>query len=156
STRINTKGLSNVHLVQADVYHLPFKPGVFDFAYSIGVLHHLPDPETGFQCVVRVVRPHGSVFVWVYSNSRRMLNFALESARAVTRRPPKPIQKLLSFVGASIDWAGFILPYRVLSRLPVTGGIARRFGLPRLKVYVKYPFQVVYADWFDRLAAPIR
>jgi SAM-dependent methyltransferase/uncharacterized protein YbaR (Trm112 family) len=156
STRVNTRGLANVHLVQADVYHLPFRPGVFDFAYSIGVLHHLPEPETAFQCVVRVVRPHGSVFVWVYSNSRRILNFALESARAVTTRSPKPIQKFLSLVGASIDWAGFILPYRLLSRLPVAGELARRFGLPRLKVYVKYPFQVVYADWFDRLAAPIR
>jgi hypothetical protein len=25
-----------------------------------------------------------------------------------------------------------------------------------LRVYAQYPFQVVYADWFDRLAAPIR
>jgi SAM-dependent methyltransferase len=95
STRVNTKGLPNVHLVQADVYALPFRPGVFDFAYSIGVLHHLPEPEKAFQCVVRVVRPGGSVFIWVYSNSRRMLNFALESARAVTTRSPKPIQKFL-------------------------------------------------------------
>ena len=57
STRVNTEGLPNVHLVQADVYHLPFKPGVFDFAYSIGVLHHLPDPERGFQCLVPLVKP---------------------------------------------------------------------------------------------------
>ena len=156
STRMNTDGLPHVHLVQADVYHLPFRPGVFDFAYSIGVLHHLPEPEQAFQCVVRVVRPGGSVFVWVYSNSRRVVNFALESVRAVTTRSPKPVQQFVSLVSASIDWAGFIMPYRIVSRLPVVGGIARRFGLPRLKVYGAYPFQVVYADWFDRLAAPIR
>ncbi len=156
STRINTQGMANVHLVQADVYHLPFKPGVFDFAYSIGVLHHLPQPEKAFQCVVAMVRPGGAVFVWVYSNSRRIVNFILESARAVTTRSPKPLQQFLSFVGASIDWAGFIVPYRIASRLPVVGAVVRRFGLPRLKVYGEYPFQVVYADWFDRLAAPIR
>ena len=35
-------------------------------------------------------------------------------------------------------------------------GRARRVGPARLKVYAEYLFQVVYADWFDRLAAPIR
>ena len=56
----------------------------------------------------------------------------------------------------TIDWVGFVMPYRVLARLPAIGGIARRLGPQRLKVYAEYPFQVVYADWFDRLAAPIR
>jgi len=156
STRANVEGLPNVHLVQADVYHLPFRPGVFDFAYSIGVLHHLPEPETAFQRVVSLVRPGGSVFIWVYSNRRRFLNFALESVRAVTTRSPKPAQQLLSFVGAAIDWSLFIVPYRAAARMPAIGTFARRIGPPRLKVYAEYPFQVVYADWFDRLAAPIR
>jgi SAM-dependent methyltransferase len=156
STRVNTEGMPNVHLVQADVYHLPFKAGVFDFAYSIGVLHHLPEPEKAFQCVVRLVKPRGAVFIWVYSNSRRVVNFMIESARAVTTRSPKPVQQFVSLVAASIDYGGFILPYRIAARLPVIGPIVRRFRLPRLKVYREYPFQVVYADWFDRLAAPIR
>jgi SAM-dependent methyltransferase/uncharacterized protein YbaR (Trm112 family) len=156
STRVNTEGLPNVHLVQADVYQLPFKPGVFDFAYSIGVLHHLPEPERAFQLIVRLVKPGGSVFVWVYSNSRRVLNFMLESARAVTTRSPKPLQQSVSFAAASIDYVGFILPYRLLTQLPLIGSLVRRFHVPRLDVYRVYPFQVVYADWFDRLAAPIR
>ena len=32
----------------------------------------------------------------------------------------------------------------------------RMLPLPRLRLYTHYPFQVVYADWFDRFAAPIR
>ncbi len=146
STRVNTQGMSNVHLVQADVYHLPFRPGAFDFAYSIGVLHHLPEPEKAYQCVVQLVKPRGSVFIWVYSNSRRFVNFVLETARAVTTRSPKKVQQGISLAAASIDYAGFILPYRVAARLPVIGPIARRFGLPRLKLYGEYPFQVAYAD----------
>ena len=31
-----------------------------------------------------------------------------------------------------------------------------KLPLQRLKLYSNYPFQVVYADWFDRYAAPIR
>ncbi|HXH05125.1 MAG TPA: methyltransferase domain-containing protein, partial [Vicinamibacterales bacterium] len=44
SARANTSHLPNVHLVQADIYRLPFRRGTFDFAYCLGVLHHLPDP----------------------------------------------------------------------------------------------------------------
>jgi SAM-dependent methyltransferase/uncharacterized protein YbaR (Trm112 family) len=156
STRVNTEGMANVHLVQADVYRLPFKPGVFDFAYSIGVLHHLPEPEKAFQLVVRLVKPGGSVFIWVYSNSRRVVNFLVESARAVTTRSPKAIQQFVSLTAAAIDYAAFIVPYRVASRLPGLGAVLRKIRVPRLEVYRAYPFQVVYADWFDRLAAPIR
>ena len=102
------------------------------------------------------VAPGGSVLIWVYRNSRRFLNFALETVRAVTTRSPKPVQQGLSFVGAAIDWTVFIAPYRLASRVPGLGAVARRVGPARLKVYAEYPFQVVYADWFDRLAAPIR
>ena len=56
----------------------------------------------------------------------------------------------------AVDWAVFIVPYRAASALPVVGPLAQRVGPQRLKVYAEYPFQVVYADWFDRLAAPIR
>jgi SAM-dependent methyltransferase/uncharacterized protein YbaR (Trm112 family) len=83
STRANTKHLPNVHLVQANVYRLPIRAGVLDFAYSIGVLHHLPDPEEGFRCLLPLVKPRGSVFIWVYSKSRSKLNACLEAARAV-------------------------------------------------------------------------
>ena len=156
STRRNTRDLPNVHLVQADVYRLPFRPGVFDFAYSIGVLHHLPDPERGFRCLIPVVKPGGSLFIWVYSKSRAIANFLLELVRAVTTRLPRRLQKTLSWIAAVIDWGAFVVPYRIASRVPGVRNLARRLPLPRLTVYAQYPFQVVYADWFDRLAAPIR
>jgi SAM-dependent methyltransferase/uncharacterized protein YbaR (Trm112 family) len=156
STAANTRHFDNVHLVQADVYHLPFRPCAFDFVYSIGVLHHLPDPERGFQSLLPIVRSGGSVFIWVYSKKRAVVNFILEAVRAVTTRVPKLVQHALSFIAAAIDWCLFIVPYRAAIRIPGPGALVRRLPLPRLRVYTRYPFQVVYADWFDRLAAPIR
>ena len=61
----HTRSLPNVHVIQADIYHLPFARA-FDFAFSIGVLHHLPDPEGGFRALVRHLKPQGSIFAWVY------------------------------------------------------------------------------------------
>ena len=48
AARDNTRHLSNVHLVQGDIFRPPLAPAAFDFVYSIGVLHHLPEPKTGF------------------------------------------------------------------------------------------------------------
>jgi SAM-dependent methyltransferase len=155
STAENTRELPNVHLVQADVYHLPFKPGVFDFAYSIGVLHHLPDPERGYQSLLPIVKPGGSVFIWVYSKRRAVVNAILEAARAVTTRVPPKLQQGLSFTFAAVDW-WVIKAYQGLAGIPGVGRVMRKLPLPRLRLYTHYPFQVVYADWFDRFAAPIR
>lgn len=156
ASRRNTQHLANVHLVQADLYHLPFREGSFDFVYSIGVLHHLPDPEAGFQCLIPLLKHGGAVFIWVYSKSRPVVNLLIEHTRAITKQLPARAQKAISLGAALVDWAGFIVPYRIASALPILGFLVREMAFPRLKLYSSYPFQVVWADWFDRLAAPVR
>src|SRR5437762_2694911 len=61
----NTRDLENAHIIQADIYHLPLRSS-FDYAFSVGVLHHLPDPRGGFEELVRHVRPGGAVSAWIY------------------------------------------------------------------------------------------
>ena len=56
-----TRQLENAHIVQADIYHLPLAR-VFDYAFSIGVLHHLPDPRAGFRSLASKVRAGGTYF----------------------------------------------------------------------------------------------
>jgi SAM-dependent methyltransferase len=41
--------------------------GTFDFVYCIGVLHHLKNPEKGFEAVLRHTRPGGRFHCWVYA-----------------------------------------------------------------------------------------
>jgi SAM-dependent methyltransferase len=36
------------HVIQGDIYALPFAPGSFDFVYSLGVLQHTPDVARAF------------------------------------------------------------------------------------------------------------
>lgn len=60
-----TRDLDNAHIVQADIYHLPIKQQV-DYAFSVGVLHHLPDPHGGFISLASKVKPGGHVSAWVY------------------------------------------------------------------------------------------
>lgn len=149
-----TNAVDGVRLVQGDVLQPPFRRGSFDFVYSIGVLHHLPDPEAGFRSLLPLVRPGGAIFVWVYSKSRMFTNAVLERVRRITSRLPLRVARPLSLVGAVLDWTTFIMPYRVARRLAGPG--IDRFVFPRVRLYARYPFHVVYADWFDRLAAPVR
>ena len=106
--------------------------------------------------LVPLLRPGGSVFVWLYSKKRRLMNRMLEGLRAVTTRLPHPVVRRLALVGALIDQGTGVWPYRRLRRLPYGGDLVERLTPRRIKMYSGYPFQVLHADWFDRLAAPIR
>ncbi|MGB7068587.1 MAG: class I SAM-dependent methyltransferase, partial [Pyrinomonadaceae bacterium] len=60
-----TKDLPNVHVIQCDIFKLPLKK-VFDYAFSVGVLHHTPDPKRAFVSLASKVRKDGHISAWVY------------------------------------------------------------------------------------------
>jgi SAM-dependent methyltransferase len=152
----NTSGLGDVDLIQADIYRLPFRDNSFDYIYSIGVLHHLPEPEKGFAALVRLLKVKGRISVWLYSKSRPVVNFAIEAVRIVTKRIPHRILYVLCLLISSLEFGCVILPYRILSRPPFLKNLMQSLPLPRIKLYADYPFDILCADWFDRLSAPIR
>ena len=71
-----TKHLENVHIVQADIYKLPFKK-VFDYAFSVGVLHHTPEPKKAFISLASKVKKGGAISAWVYGaeNNEWIVNY---------------------------------------------------------------------------------
>ena len=97
--------------MQADIFNLPFAPGTFDFVYSVGVLHHLPDPQRGLESIAPLAKENGLVSIWVYSKERRLTNFMLELVRGATSRMPHSVVQGLSFVGAAVDQVAFVMPY---------------------------------------------
>jgi SAM-dependent methyltransferase len=102
-----------IHLAQADIFRLPFRPGAFDLAYSIGVLHHTPDPETAFARVAETVAPRGRLAVYLYARygpSHRMSDLL----RFVTTR--LPLQVMWGLSAAAI-------PMYYLYRLPAVGKV---------------------------------
>ncbi|MBI4322999.1 MAG: methyltransferase domain-containing protein [Candidatus Omnitrophica bacterium] len=156
SAHRNTAHLPGAHVIQADLNHLPFRPGTFDLVYSIGVLHHVPTPEATFGNLLRSLKPGGTVAIWVYSSTRRGINAMLEAARRLTTRLPLRLLLGLSWFAGLMDWACFIGPYRLASRWSLTASLVERIAWPRIKLYAAYPFEVCVADWLDRLSAPIR
>ena len=115
----NIGRLPNVHLAQADIFALPFRREAFDLAYSIGVLHHTPNPPLAFTRVAETVAPGGKLAIYVYSRygpAHRMS----DAFRVVTTRLPLRVVWALSAAA---------VPLYYVHRLPVVGR-AFRLALP--------------------------
>src|SRR5205823_4857105 len=148
----NNRDNRRAHIVQGDIYRPPFAQGTFDFVYSIGVLHHLPDPERGFRSLAPYVTPGGTLFAWIYGPRRGVSEVVTRVLRRVTTRMD---YRLLYALCASIA-AGLRVfshyPYRALSKIPSLSWLAEK--LP-LHDHARYPLKVVVADAFDRLSVPL-
>src|SRR5262249_763742 len=119
----NTRDLPAVCIVQGDIYFPPVMPKAFDAAYSLGVLHHVPEPGRGFQALASTVKDDGWIQIWVYGREGNgWLVHVVNPIRRVTSRMPLHLLRLLSLLLAVpllvfartlywIPWLGRKLPY---------------------------------------------
>lgn len=96
-----------VHLMQADIFAMPFRPGTFDLAYSIGVLHHTPDTRAAFERVAAAVKPGGGLAVYLYARYGPDHHVSDAIRKLTTRLPPR-LMLALSAVAVPLYY-----PYRL-------------------------------------------
>lgn len=53
-------------VLRADIFNLPFAPRSFDYIYTLGVLHHTPDPLGAIRLLTRYLKPGGQMATWIY------------------------------------------------------------------------------------------
>ena len=58
----------DVCIIQADAMNLPIKNDAIDAAFSIGVLHHTPDPENGVKEIYRILKNKAWFAMSVYGS----------------------------------------------------------------------------------------
>jgi SAM-dependent methyltransferase len=156
AARTNLSHQPNVRVVQGDLLRPPFRTagagGGFDLVYSIGVLHHLPDPYAGFQSLLRFVRPGGTIAVWVYGHENNgFVRHVVEPLRRVSTRIPPPMLRglawplALGFHGAAKGVYGPLHGTTVGQALPLDQYMSSVAG---------FSFRQNYAIVFDQLVAP--
>lgn len=64
--RRNLAGFLNAHFHVASVARLPFAEKALDFAYSLGVLHHVPDTAAAIKDVAQVLKPGAPLLLYLY------------------------------------------------------------------------------------------
>jgi len=70
------------HIIQADIFHLPFRKKQFDVIYSLGVLHHTPDPRKAFLNLTKCLKEGGIISIWLYGTAGRFSDFKTNPVRA--------------------------------------------------------------------------
>jgi SAM-dependent methyltransferase len=140
--------------VAADLYNLPFVPGVCDTVVTVRVLHHLADVPAALAGIAGVLKP-GGTYVLEYANKRNLKACVRYATRRQSWSPfgPEPYEfaalnfdfhprwmaAALSAAGFSVD-AGLAVShfrYPVLKRLVPPHALANLDGM----------FQRVGAAW---------
>src|SRR5438034_4443745 len=150
-----TRALENVHIVQADIYHLPF-PRIFDYAFSVGVLHHLPDPLRGFKSLAGKVKPGGHLSAWVYGaeNNEWITRWVNPLRKGLTSRiSPRTLLHLSKLPTAAVYLATKLI-YRPLNQVG-NGKIAQHlFYNDYLLAIADFGWREQHTIVFDHLVAP--
>lgn len=132
------RDVDNVEVLRADVYALPPLPPL-DHVFSIGVVHHLPDPRRALENMRGLLKPGGRCTIWVYGkegNELYLLTFG--NVRKVTTKLPHPALHALS-TALVPPLRGYIAACRV-APLPMRDYMRRvlrplSFSALRLNIY---------------------
>lgn len=106
----------NIHLVQADIFRLPFRDNTFDFIYSMGVLHHTNNCKKAFKMLPSLLRAGGKITITLYSSYNPIYVASSQLLRTATTKLPKVFMYYLSHSAIFLYW---------LYRIPLFGDISR-------------------------------
>ncbi len=151
-----TRDLPNAHIVQADIYHLPFAR-VFDYAFSVGVLHHLPDPRCGFRSLASKIKTGGHISAWVYGaeNNEWITRWVNPLRERLTSRMNPRLLLQVSKVPSAIVFAVTKLIYGPLNRSARGAALARHlFYNDYLNAIAGFGWREQHTIVFDHLVAP--
>ena len=148
--RENLTDFENVEFHVGSVGELPIPDKSVDFAYSLGVLHHVPDTARAVRDVARKVRPGGVLLLYLYyafdnrpAWFRALWRLSDLLRKAIAGAPTGVKHGVCDVAAASVYWP-LARTAKVLSKL---GALPRNFPLA---FYRDQPFYVMRTDALDR------
>ncbi len=142
-----------LHVIQGDIYALPFTPDSFPYIYSLGVLQHTPDVAGAFDALPPMLEPGGYLCADFYWNRLRTLMNPKYALRPFTKRMDQ--KKLFSWLVANVPT--MLRMSQALDRVPLAGRFLKRI-IPVVNYTGIYPLsQKQLEEWalldtFDMLA----
>jgi ubiquinone/menaquinone biosynthesis C-methylase UbiE len=145
----NLQSAKNVSYHLHSVGNIPLPSQSLDFAFSLGVLHHVPDTAAAIATIADKLKPGAPFLIYLYyAFDNRPLWYRIiwrisDLARFVISRLPHPLRLAISQTIA-------VLVYWPLARLArVLGRHGRAAALP-LSYYADKSFYVMRTDAYDR------
>ena len=150
--------LENVRLTQAGVDELPFPNESFDFVFSLGVLHHIPDTGAAMRRCVEKLKPGGHLLVYLYydlDNRGRLYRSLFECAALVRRLvaglPTRAKHAVCEAIAFTV-YVPVVTVVRLLRRIPGLEGRVMR--LP-LAYYWDQSLRIMRNDALDLFGTPL-
>jgi len=154
-TQKRVSSLANVSLVKCSALSVPMKDGIFDFAYSFGVLHHTSDPKAGLREIARMLKKNSPVFLYLYEDhSENPVKYVsikmIRGLRLMTVRLPRGVLYFLACLMSPVVFVTFTLPARIMMKFKSTRRMAENMPFN----FGRGPFSL-RGDLYDRFGAPI-
>lgn len=153
--RKNLRDMKNCEFLCASVGNMPVREASLDFGYSLGVLHHIPDPAAGLASCVRTLKRGAPFLLYLYYKMEnrpgwyRAVWAVTDCARRIISRFPYSARYITSQIVATVAY----WPLARAARLAAGLGIDNRH-FP-LEYYADKPFYVMRTDALDRLGTRI-
>ena len=126
-----------------------------DLVFSIGVLHHIPDPAPVVAAAYQALRPGGSMLVWLYGHEGNELYLAVVSPlRAIVKSSPH-------WVVNSLTWMLYfptVMYIRLCRWLPLpmrdyATGVLGRFPADKIRLVIYDQLNPAHAEYYRRSEA---
>jgi SAM-dependent methyltransferase len=147
----------NVRLSMASTDNLPFADYTFDFAMSVGVLHHIPDTQKAMSDCVKKVKIGGYFYTYLYYSldNKGFVFKAILSVVTVIRKLvsmlPMALKKFVCDIIAVLVYMPLVLIGRFLKLIKLKN-IAAKLPLSR---YTESTFYVIRNDALDRFGTAL-
>ncbi len=147
-----------VELVMASTDHIPFPDNHFDFGYSLGVLHHIPDTKKALNDCVKKIKPGGFFLVYLYYNlENRPFYFKIfywlsNIIRLGVSKLPATLKRWVCNFLAVLFYMPFVILCRVLRFAGVPDRIRKHIPL---QAYERQSFYIIRNDSLDRFGTPL-
>lgn len=151
------KDVPNVRITQAGVDHIPFGDESFDFAFSLGVLHHIPNTQLALNKLAKKVKIGGHILIYLYynlDNRSSLYKFIFKTSNLlrlfISTLPKKPKHIICDFIALSVylpliglaKSAKFIFGNNLYKSIP-------------LSYYVGKSLNIIRNDALDRFGTPL-
>ncbi len=149
--------VKNVRIARGSVETIPFDDETFDFAMSIGVLHHIPDTRQAMIDCVKKIKRGGHFYCYLYYNLDnkgfvfKTLFRISDLFRKVVSRMPAGLKRFSCDVMAVFFYMPFVLTARLFNLIGLKK-IAKKIPLSD---YANKSFFIIRNDTLDRFGTKL-
>lgn len=151
------ENINNIRITKASVDNIPFEDNTFDFAMSIGVLHHIPDTQQAMKDAVKKVKIEGYFYCYLYYNLESR-GFIFKNLFALSTKVRNKVSKMKSKnkkIVCDLIAIFFYMPFVIMTRILNLFSLDKISKKIPLNDYSNKSFFIIRNDALDRFGTTL-